>query len=285
MSVARHGVGPGAVVRALASQVHPVFMLPPLAASLFGGALAGDVDVVRAGLHLGVVFCALYTAHVKDGYVDFHRRAEDDDHPLTERGCRLALAVATAGFVVGTAALGLLVGPIAALLCVPGWLIGYLHAPQLDTNPVTATVGYPLGIGLALLGGQYVQATALTATVLAFAGLFVVILAGIKIVDDATDYDYDRGIDKRTVAVVLGPRRARRTAYGLMAAGLVGVVGFAAAGVFPPSSVGAVAAFGAVAVFARRAGADDELATMLLVRASYLFLAVLVTAVWFRPLS
>jgi hypothetical protein len=44
-------------------------------------------------------------------------------------------------------------------------------------------------------------------------------------------------------------------------------------------------AFGVVAAVARRAGDDDRLATMLLVRASYLFLAVLVTAVWFRPLS
>jgi len=40
---------------------------------------------------------------------------------------------------------------------------------------------------------------------------------------------------------------------------------------------------GAVALFARRAG--PELATMLLIRGSYLFLAVLVAAVWFRPLG
>jgi hypothetical protein len=46
-----------------------------------------------------------------------------------------------------------------------------------------------------------------------------------------------------------------------------------------------VGAFGVVAAVARRAGDDDRLATMLLVRASYLFLAVLVIAVWFRPLS
>jgi 4-hydroxybenzoate polyprenyltransferase len=284
MSVARHGVGPGAVARALVSQVHPVFMLPPLAASGFGAALAGDVAVGPAVVHLGVVFCALYTAHVKDGYVDFHHRGEDEDHPLTARGCRLALGLSTAGFAVGTVVVAT-VEPVAALLCLPGWLIGYLHAPQLDTHPVTATVGYPAGISLALVGGHYVQAGTVSTTVLGFAVTFVVILAGIKIVDDATDYAYDRTIDKRTVAVVLGPHRARRTAYGLMALGLVGVVGFVAVGVFPPSSVGAVGAFGVVAAVARRAGENDRLATMLLVRASYLFLAVLVVAVWFQPLS
>ena len=285
MSVARHGGGVGAAARALASQIHPVFMLPPLAAAAFGAMFARGGTFVPMAVHLGVVFCGLYTAHVKDGYVDFHHRGEDDDHPLTERGCRLALAASTTGFGLGTAVIGALVGPVAALFCLPGWLLGFLHAPHLDTNPVTATVGYPAGIALALLGGYYVQARTLSVPVVAFAALFFVILAGIKVVDDATDYDYDRTIDKRTVAVVLGPARARQTAYGLMALGLAGVVVLTLAGVFPPSSVGSVAAFGVVAVFARRAGADDELATMLLVRASYLFLAVLVVAVWFQPLA
>ena len=285
MSVARHGEGTSAALGALASQVHPVFMLPPLAASAFGAVLAGRFVAGLAAGHLFVVFCALYTAHVKDGYVDFHLRGEDADHPLTARGCRVALALATLGFAAGTAVLGVVVDGVAALLCLPGWVVGYLHAPQLDTHPVTATVGYPAGIGFALVGGYYVQAQAVSVTVLAFAAVFVTILAGIKVIDDATDYAYDRSIDKRTVAVVVGRRRARAVAYGLMTAGLVGVLAFAAGGVFPPSSVGAVGAFGVVAAVARRAGDDDRLATMLLVRASYLFLAVLVIAVWFRPLS
>jgi len=284
MSISRHRSGPGAALQALVSQVHPVFMLPPLAASAFGAVLAREAVGSLAFVHLFVVFCGLYTAHVKDGYVDFHVRGEDDDHPLTAGGCRVALALATLGFAVGTTLLGLAVDVVAVALCLPGWLVGYLHAPQLDTNPVTATLGYPVGIGFALLGGHYVQSRTLSLTVVAFAVVFVVILAGIKVIDDATDYAYDRRIDKRTVAVVLGRRRARRVAYGLMVAGLGGVVAFALAGVFPPSSVGAVVAFGAVAWVARRAGPDDRLATMLLIRASYLFLAVLVVAVWFRPL-
>jgi hypothetical protein len=53
--------------------------------------------------------------------------------------------------------------------------------------------------------------------------------------------------------------------------------------VFPPSSVLAVLGFATVAVVARRA--DPELATMLLVRGSYVFLALLLAAVWFRPLA
>jgi lycopene cyclase domain-containing protein len=283
MSFSRHGRGIRGTLGAFASQVHPVFMLPPLAASLFGGVLARSVTPSLAVLHVGAVFCAVYTAHVKDGYVDFYARGEDDDHPLTRTGCRLALAGATLGFVLATGALGLLVGWGAVLVTVPCWLLGYFHAPQLDTNPLTATMGYPVGIGLSLLGGYYAQTSGLSLPVLALAAVFVVVLSGIKIVDDETDYAYDRSIDKRTVAVVVGRRRARYLAYALMAAGMAAVVALAAGAVLPPSAAFAAAPFAVVAVVARRA--DAELATMLLVRATYLFFAVLVVAVWFRPLS
>ena len=279
----RHGAGTGAVLRALASQVHPVFMLPPLAASAFGAVLANRVDPGLLGLHLIAAFAALYTAHLKDGYVDFHLRGEDDDHPMTARGCRVALLGASALFFACALALGLLVGPVAALLTLPGWVVGYLHAPQLDLNPVGATAGYPSGIAFALLGGHYVQAETLPAVVLAFAAVFLVVLSGIKAVDDAKDHDYDRSIGKRTVAVVVGPRGARTLAYGLMGVGMGSVVALALLGVFPPSSVAAVVVFAAVAAVAYRAEAG--LATKLLIRGSYLFLAALVAAVWFRPLG
>ena len=282
--LARHGTGPVAALRALVSQVHPVFMLPVVASSLLGAALAGLFSVGLAAVHVAAAFFALYVAHVTDGYVDFHVRAEDDDHPLTARGCRLALVGASVCFFLCVAAIGWLVTIPAALLTLPGWLIAVNHAPQLDTTPVGATAGYPLGVSVALLGGYYVQMRTLSATVLALAAVFLVVLSGIKVIDDAQDYDYDRSIDKRTVAVAVGPERARLTAYALMTAGMVGVVGLAALlpGV-PPSAALSAVVFGVVALLARRAG--PELATMLLIRGSYLFLAVLVAGIWFQPLS
>jgi 4-hydroxybenzoate polyprenyltransferase len=285
MAIARHGNGVRADVGALASQVHPVFMLPPLAASAFGAVLADRLDAALLALHLTAAFAALYTAHIKDGYVDFHRRGEDDDHPLSASGCRLALAGASVVFFACLAAIGLLVDAWAALLTLPGWVIGYLHAPQLDLNPVGATAGYPAGIAFALLGGYYVQATALSTAVVAFASVFFVVLCGIKTIDDAKDYDYDRSIGKRTVAVVLGPERARRFAYGLMAVGMAVVLAGATSGVFPPASALAPLVFGVVAAFAWRAGEDVSLATKLLIRGSYLFLAVLVAAVGWESLG
>ncbi|XVH32054.1 UbiA family prenyltransferase [Haloferacaceae archaeon DSL9] len=282
MSIARHDSGLRAAVRALASQIHPVFMLPPVAASAFGAVLASDFSVPLAVLHMAVAFCALYTAHVKDGYVDFYGRGEDDDHPLSETGCRVALVLSSTLFFVGCAALAVLVDPIAALLSLPGWLIGYLHAPHLDMHPVSATMGYPTGIGFALVSGYYVQTTSLSAAVVAYAVVFVVILGGIKTIDDGKDYEYDRSIDKRTVAVVLGRQRARSFAYLLMGVGLVAAALFAIFDVFPPSAVAAPVAFAAVLGVARRA--DDAHATMLLIRGSYVFLALLVLAAWLQPL-
>ncbi|WP_336338172.1 UbiA family prenyltransferase [Haloarcula brevis] len=284
MALARHETGPLAAASALASQVHPVFMLPPLATSLFGGLLSGGFWPPVAALHAGAMFFAVYTAHVKDGYVDFHVRGEDDDHPLTPTGCRAALVAAAVGFALCVAGLALFAGPGAALLTVPTWVIGYTHAPQLDMNPVGATMGYPAGIALALLGGYYAQVTTLTPRAVGLAAVFLLLLTGIKIIDDEQDYDYDRSIRKRTVAVVLGRQRARRFALGLFGAGLLGVVGLAVAlpGI-PPSAAAAALVFGAVAAVAQRR--DPETATMLLIRGSYLLLAVLVTAVWFRPLA
>lgn len=283
MIFARHGTGPVATLRALASQVHPVFMLPPIAAAWFGAVLGGLDSAAYAAIHSIAIFAAVYTAHVKDGYVDFHVRGEDEDHPLTVVGCRVALAGATALFAATIVALWIAVGPIAALLTLPTWVIGYHHAPQLDTNPLTATTGYPAGIALAIVGGYYVQSTALGPIPVAFALVFLLVLSGVKIIDDAQDFDYDRSIDKRTVAVVVGPPRARRIAYGLMALGLLFVTLLAAVAVFPPTSVLAVVAFGVVALATRRA--DPTLATMLLVRGAYVFLAVLIGAVWFEPLG
>ncbi|WP_435062588.1 lycopene cyclase domain-containing protein [Halobaculum sp. EA56] len=283
MAIARHGRGPAAVARAYASQVHPVFMLPPVATALFGAALSGRFAPAVALVYAGAAFFAVYTAHVKDGYVDFHRRGEDDDHPMTERGCRLGLLGSTLGFLACLGALVAVATPLAVALAAPMWAIGYLHAPQFDTNPVTTTLGYPVGIALCLLGGYAAQTGTLALAPLALSAVFVVTLAGVKVIDDAQDYGYDRSIGKRTVAVALGRRRARRLAIAALAAGLFAVVPLSVTGVLPPSAPAASLAFGAVAAVAARK--DDTTATMLLVRGAYLFLAGLLVAVSFRPLA
>jgi hypothetical protein len=69
-----------------------------------------------------------------------------------------------------------------------------------------------------------------------------------------------------------------------MAVGMVAVLALALGpAAMPPSAAFATVVFAAVAAVARRA--EPELATMLLIRGSYLFLAVLVVTVGFRPLG
>ncbi|QSG15221.1 lycopene cyclase domain-containing protein [Halapricum desulfuricans] len=287
MAIARHQAGIVPAIRALASQVHPVFMLPPVAVSLVGSLLAarttGTFAPTVAALHALAIFAAVYTAHVKDGYIDFFVRGEDDDHPLSVTGCRIALVGAGAVFAAAIAGLWSTAGLVTVALTAPTWALGYFHAPQLDTGPVSATGGYPAGIGLALLGGHAAQGAPLGLTVLGLASVLVVILLGIKVIDDAQDLAYDRSIDKRTLAVVLGPARARRLAHALLAAGAGLLVVLAAVGVFPTGTVLAAFAFGAVAAISRRAG--PRVATMLLVRGVYVLLALLLVALWYRPFA
>lgn len=283
MAIARHESSASADIRALLSQVHPVFMLPPLAASWFGAAVAGQFAITIGALHMTAMFFAVYTAHVKDGYVDFYQRGEDDDHPMSIRGCRFALVGAALGFAASSLLLGVVAGPGATLITLPTWFIGYLHAPQLDRNPVTTTLGYPTGIAIAILGGFYVQTTTLTPAALGFALIFLVTLAGVKIIDDEQDYDYDRSVDKQTVSVLLGPWSARRLAAALISLGLVGVLWGTIGGAFPPSSPLAALALAPIVLIAFRAG--PTIATMLLIRGAYVFLALLLVAVWFRPLT
>lgn len=283
MAIARHRTGVWSDLNALRSQVHPVFMLPPLVASWFGAVVAGEFSILLGFVHMAAMFCAVYTAHVKDGYVDFYLRNEDPDHPLTVRGCYIALVGAAVGFGLCLAVLWSLVGIGAVLITAPAWVIGYLHAPQLDTNPITTTIGYPTGIAIAMLGGFYVQTTTLSLQILGFAVVFLVTLAGVKIIDDEQDYEFDTSIGKETVAVALGKRRARTAAFTLLGLGFVSVLWGTVSGLFPPSAPVAALAFASIVLVSRRAPPD--IATMLLIRGAYVFLALLLVAVWFRPLS
>ncbi len=281
MPVARHGTGPVAALVAAASQIHPVFMLPPIAASWFGAILAGGAEWELAAVHSVAIFAAVYTAHVKDGYVDFYRRGEDDDHPLTRPGCRLCLVLAGILFAGCLGILWIRVDLVAVALTAPTWAIAYLHAPQLDTHTIGVTMGYPVGIALSLLGGFYVQAAAIGMTAVAFALVLLVIITAIKIIDDEQDYGYDRSIGKATVAVVVGPRRARQCSLLLFGLALGLLVTFVLAAVFPPGTL--VAGLALVAIVAVTVPIDPERATALLVRGSYVFFALLIGAVWIEP--
>ena len=262
MRIARDGTGLLPAARALVTQVKPTFMAPALAASVYGGLLAvviaadGPVgtDALRgvatlpATLHLLAVFLALYAAHAKDSLVDFYGRDEDETLALTRAGCRVAIGASGVGVLACLGALGATAGPTAFLLTLPLWPLGYLHAPWLDRHPAGTSADYAIGVGLVVVGGYAVQGGRLDAVALGVAATFVPAVSAGAVLVDAGDVAVDRRLGKRTVPVLLGPRRAGFVAAGLLGASAAVVLALVGTGVLPPAAVAAAAVLGAVAL-------------------------------------
>ena len=247
----------GGAVRALASQVKPTFMLPAVGMAAFGGLLAPTVSPTPFALHVGGVGLALYVAHLVDEYVDAHVRGEEDP-TASRRTLAVGVVLASACLLAVLLALASTAGPLAGLSLLPLWILALLHAPVLDGNTVAVTVDYPVGIAIALSGGFLVQTGRLPPVVVALAAVFVVLLSGVKVAVDRLDVAFDRTVDKRTVPVALGDRRAAGAAAGVLAGAGALVLALVAAGVLPAIAATATvfpvgAAVGCVAAGKRRA--------------------------------
>ncbi|MCO8243752.1 MULTISPECIES: UbiA family prenyltransferase [unclassified Haladaptatus] len=219
--------------RGLLSYLHPAFMGPAVGMSLFGGLLAREFAAVPGTVHAFAVGLALYTAHLKDGYVDGHLRGEETP-ALSAITNRQSIWVASTGFAVVLGALWLTVGFVSVLWVVPLWILAMLHAPYLDKNPLGGTVGYPVGIALAIGGGFFVQAHRLPVRIIGVSLVFLVLLSAVKISTDREDYEFDRSIEKRTVPVALGTDTANEISIGVFLLASALVVGLIAVGTFPP---------------------------------------------------
>lgn len=197
----------------LLSYVRPAFFAPAVAMSVYGGLLAPtiDIDPGAGALHACLVGLTLFVAHLQDGYVDGHRRGEETPR-LGVAGFRRAIRVSSVGVVGLAGVLHWLAGPVATLSVAVLLALALLHAPYLDRNPVTVTVDYPVGIGVALLGGYAAQTGRVALPMLGIAAAFVGLLSGIKIGIDRLDARFDQSIGKRTIPVAYGPSGAKRVA-------------------------------------------------------------------------
>jgi len=220
--------------------VRPTFMLPAVGMSVYGGALStGGVDPFAGTLHSGIVGLALYLAHLRDGYVDGHRRGEETprltvaEFRWSIRACGV-LAAALSGVLFARAGLP------AALSTAALVALALLHAPYVDRHPVGVTVDYPIGVAVALLGGYATQTGGVTPRVVGVAVAFVGLLSGIKIGIDRLDADFDGSIGKRTVPVAFGSRGADWIAAGVFAV-TAAVTGAAGVGSHRPTVVVAAA--------------------------------------------
>ena len=233
----------------LVAYVRPAFFVPVPGMALFGGLLAREFAVGPALVHAVAVSTALYAAHLRDGYVDAFVRAEEAPGPLSERALRAAFAGATAAFLGLVAGLWWLTGAAAALLTLPLGALAATHAPHLDTHPVTVTGDYAVGVGLVAVGGYATQTGAVAEPIVGLACVYVLLLAGVKVSVDLLDHEFDRSIDKRTLPVVLGPRRARAAAAALLGCSALLLAALSAAGVLS-GAAGLAAAFPLVSALA-----------------------------------
>lgn len=261
--------------RALLAAVQPTFMLPAVALSAAGSALAPAVSVPLAVVHAMAVGAALYTAHVVDEYVDAHVRGEDDAS-LSEPVTKYAAAASSVAFAVLAAALWGAGARAAVAATAPLWVLAVLHAPVLDSHPVTVTVDYPVGVALAFVGGFLAQVGRLAAGVLAVAVVLAVSLSALKVSIDRLDREFDRTIDKRTLPVLLGDRRSAVVAAVIHVLVAVLVVAFAVASALPRAAVVAAAVPVADAVIA--ASASRRVAVRLQMALAYPFTAALLAA-------
>lgn len=247
----------------------------------FGALLAAESAVPTAALHAVAVSLTVYVAHLKDGYVDYYVRGEDESNPLNPGEIRAAIGAATALFACCLAALWVAAGPIAVLLTAPLLALGYLHAPRLDTHPVTESVDYPLGIVLATVGGYVTQTGTVTPLVLAVCLVFVPLLVGNNVALDRLDYRHDRRIAKRTLPVVLGPDRALRTARLLVIVSAATLVASSAFGPLPRSALLAGSVPVTAALYCSLRNLDPGRVVALFVGATYVFGLLLFLAIRF----
>ena len=269
----------GALGRLLA-YLRPTFMFPAVGMSAYGAALApaSSFDLLVAVLHAATVGLALFVAHLRDGLVDGHVRGEET--PLLSVAVfRWSIGVGAAVVLALAAILLVAGGVIAAASAIALLALALLHAPYLDRHPLTVTVDYPLGIGIALVGGYATQTGGVAVGVVAVATAFGALLSGIKIGIDRLDAAFDSTIEKRTIPVAYGTANADRIAFGVFGGTALLAAGLGAAGVAGAVALVPAFAFAAAAVpvgcLAATALATDERAVQIQMGLTYVFAVLL----------
>lgn len=226
--------GPAAVLtdaaKALALEVRPLPTVAAMTAAVTGMAMGGSVAGWPA--YALLVATVLFASHLKDAWVDWYVRGEDQRFPwgrwpqtgelLSERGLFAAMA-ATLALFAGLLVLHWLRGAPPAFFAVAlvGAALALSYAPVLDRLPLGSAASYPLGVGLAVVAGGLLSAGRLVPETLLYAAPLVVALAGAKVVEDLIDAGHDAELGKRTVPVALGKARAKDAGYAAVALGLL----------------------------------------------------------------
>jgi len=220
--------------RGLLAEIRPVPMVATLTIAYIGVALGGGGFVSAATwLILLAAGTGLFIAHLRDTEVDFYERGEDRLLPPVGLdgsngllSLRMLRGLNIGASIVFWATVGALLVLTEAVLLLPvagaAFALAQSYGFGLDRHPLSGALTYPTGALLAFWSGYVAAGGASPSLPLGLiAGALLAALAGGKIVSDLIDEPHDPAFGKRTVAVAVGARSARRMGIGIVTAGLL----------------------------------------------------------------
>ncbi|GEM_PF-4845939 len=210
-------------------------MIAAITAGLIGMLLGGPVNNLGlAAAFSGCIFLAVYIAHLKDTYFDYHISGEDKINPYMGRFDGSGKLLSKNDFVMGMIVSSILLLGLSfyvasltsyafLIFVIIGWTLAIVYAPLLY-NYLGAALSYPAGVAMAMLAGYFIQTGAIGITPLLFAIPLMVMMAGAKIVEDVIDFKTDKKLGKITTPVLIGLRRAKALGYEVFYLGLISLL-------------------------------------------------------------
>jgi len=229
-------------IKGYIKETRPPVMVMAALAALFGCSMAPSFDLGLALLYISAVFFILYSAHLRDTFVDYFVRKEYEkgyESRLGDSGGVLNSDELAMGFGVGIGValcIGLYLAWTVSWLLLPIGLIGLFFAiaypGYLDTHWWEILI-WPLGVACAFWGGYVVQTGTLALQPLILGAIVWFILIFAKIIDSHPDMEVDRKIGKETVPTLIGKERSKRLSYAGMYVGVGWGLLFSFFGVIP----------------------------------------------------
>jgi len=223
------------VLKGYLIEIRPLPMIAALTGGLIGFAFAHEFSLNLLFPFLFSIFLALFSAHLKDTYVDYYVYKEDVIYRFGRFDSSYGLLSKNNlvnGILFSTVVFSLLTIYLTSfrnfylIFGILGLLLSLTYSDKLSKNPVGACIGYPLGVSLALIGGYYLQTSMLNPIVITFSLILLLFLSSGKIIEDMIDMKHDKFFNKNTIPVLLGFKKNKIFGYMLAYLSLIMIATF-----------------------------------------------------------
>lgn len=227
-------------------------MIAALTAGLTGFAFAHAFNIILLLPFLLSIFLALFSAHLKDTYIDYYVEKEDVTYRFGRFDSSYGL-LSKKNLVNGILFSMLIFSLLTIYLTIfrffylifgiIGMLLALTYSEKLSKNSVGACIGYPLGVSLVLVGGYYLQTSAFNPIVIIFSMILLLFLSSGKIIEDMIDMKHDKLFNKNTIPVLLGTKKNKMFGYALAYLSLIMVAIFSMLFLTPLNLIGILISF------------------------------------------